>query len=199
MPKLPPLAKETKARNDHQARSRFKLPLSQALASVSREQWERLSPAGGQGEEVLWVETPLRTAGQLSTLFFRSTIRYRFVDDPRPGREGQRKVETLSYAHTYSEDADHSPELVSWHWHPGTRDVPFPHLHVGKGAAWLAHPDLNIAKLHIPTARVAFEEVLLFGLRDLAVQPINSNTTVDACITKIEESLATFMKYRTWP
>lgn len=98
------------------------------------------------------------------------------------------KVGTDGYAYTVSEDRDLSSELFSWHWHPTTRQDT--HLHVGRGH------DLHgpLARLRVPTGRVAFEEVVRFLIEDLYVQPERSDWD-----SVLSECLERFRRFRTWP
>jgi hypothetical protein len=72
-------------------------------------------------------------------------------------------------------------ELYAWHWQEGA-DWPHPHLHVAADR-----------KLHFPTGRVAFEEVLLFTLTDLGVEPARSDAA-----EVLRETLRLFKTFQSW-
>lgn len=134
----------------------------------------------------------------LPRIHVKSTITFAYVNDPRPDRAGDRKVSTTSYVHTLAEDDQISQEFAGWHWHPAnTPSMEIPHLHIGRRSDWIAHPVYSFPKLHMPTARVAFEEILLFAFRDLKVRPANGRSR-DDCIDQLRRSLALFKAYCTW-
>lgn len=71
------------------------------------------------------------------------------------GPRGPWKVQTTAYFYELRR-GEH--ELIAYHWHPqGASSYTTPHLHIGPGA------ELGFAALrraHLPTGRIAVEEVL---------------------------------------
>lgn len=119
-------------------------------------------------------------------LFLRATQEFHFADHAK--FPGERKVATDAYAYTLSESADLAPELLAWHWQPEAGHEP-PHMHIGRG-----HPRLGeLGRLHVPSGRVAFEQVLVFALDEMAVVPAHA----DARRT-LGDTLRRFTTYRTW-
>jgi hypothetical protein len=57
-------------------------------------------------------------------------------------------------------------QLFAWHWHPGAHR-PDCHIHVGARQG----ESRALYRLHIPSWRVAFEEVLRFLLEEFDVEP----------------------------
>ena len=107
-------------------------------------------------------EDPLKLRrADRSWLYLKATQNFHVAPDPTPGRDGEFKVFTDYYAYTASESPDLETELLAWHWHPDAH--PVTHLHVGG--------DARFAKMHIPTGRVLFEDVLRFLITDLGVVP----------------------------
>jgi len=95
-------------------------------------------------------------------VFLRSTIQFRYEDDPR--HPGERKVSTEHYGHTVGTSESLKPGLYSWEW--SLAEPRYPHLHVRRG-----DPDYpGLAKYHIPTGRVFFEDVLRFLIADHNVE-----------------------------
>lgn len=88
------------------------------------------------------------------------------------------------------EEPDSEREIVAFHWHPQIEGKPFPHLHLH--AASGIRPEL--AALHIPTERVALEDVLRLLLEDLEVQPRRQNWHQVLTATR-----AAFVAARRWP
>jgi hypothetical protein len=155
-----------KADSDHEARKRFLGFMDQALHLVRGDAhwivgrqavgdfwWARLNP-----EEVLLP------GAETIPIFLSATIEFTHQDDARPERRRERKVATRKYIFTIS-GPEASATLFEWHWHPTTsperRD---PHIHV-TGTNALGALD----RLHIPSWRVWFEDVLLFAIEDLEI------------------------------
>jgi hypothetical protein len=102
-------------------------------------------------------------------IYLKATQNFHIGPDLTPGREGEFKVFTDYYAYTVSESETLETELCAWHWHPGAQ--PRPHLHIG---APVAH-DRSFHKLHLPTGRVLFEDVLCFLIEEFDVKPRKKN------------------------
>jgi hypothetical protein len=120
-------------------------------------------------------------------IFLRATQRFEL--GPHPEFEGERKVVTAQYVYTVAEDPSLHAELFSWQWHPGAWSEP--HLHIGRH-----HPELGaLSKLHVPTGRVAFEQVLRFLVTDFGVDCAKGR---DEAMSVLEESLRKFQAFRTW-
>ena len=65
-------------------------------------------------------------------------------------------------------------EYFSYHWHPdGESRNPEPHLHLGHAA--LRQEAVMLERAHLPTRRVAFEDVLLLLLCDARVVPARAD------------------------
>jgi hypothetical protein len=76
------------------------------------------------------------------------------------------------------EEAKH----FAFHWHPdGKSDVTWPHLHV-----------YEERKLHVPTGRVAIEQIVRLAI-DLGAPPIR-----DDWEDVLARSLSRFQDWRTW-
>lgn len=130
---------------------------------------------------------PLPVEAASRRFWFLATQHFHYVPDRR--YRGEWKVATDGYAYTLATDEALSHEVVAWHWHPQTR--PDPHLHIGRG---LEEFNVLPGRAHIPTGRVAFEEVVLFLLKDLGAVPAR-----DDWENVLDDSLQRFRKYRTWP
>lgn len=153
------------------------------------------------GTAIWYVQPVPGTAGRWSALTAPDVIRLKtnsgslylratqsFCYGVHPQFEGERKVLTEDYVYTLSADEALQQELYSWQWHPGA--WPEPHVHVGR-----RNPSLgDLGKLHIPTGRVAFEQVLKFAIGDHGVLPARGDDAIDI----LDESLRRFQLYRSW-
>ena len=116
---------------------------------------------------------------------------FKIVPDER--YQGEYKAQTLAYIYAVYVEAEslEDAEVVAWHWHPLTTPARIqPHLHV--------HADhrlsgLSLSKLHIPTGRVSFEQVVRFLVDDFQVVPQRHDWR-----DVIAESEERFRAFRTW-
>ena len=136
-----------------------------------------LAPNGGE-------PVPLSGGRRLSLV---SLFRYRVVG--AEGEHGSWRVETSAYAHTLEDEE--GQEIVAYHWHPSQSSVyDFPHLHIGVGiGASLG----EVHKYHIPTARIAVEDVIRFAIMELGATPQR-----DDWEQVLNETSAAFREQRTW-
>lgn len=114
-------------------------------------------------------------------------FQYRVVQTDDPQR-GPWKVSTLRYEH-YLVTKDEK-ELIAFHWHPGGRGPDWPHVHIGTVA--LAKRGLLKKEAHIPTGRVAVEQVLRLAIDEFGVEAGEDWPRVFA------ETQGRFEAYRTW-
>jgi hypothetical protein len=116
--------------------------------------------------------------------------RFELVPDHR--FEGEWKSKTLAYIYAIrdSHASGDEAEVISWHWHPlTTPQRPDPHVHVRAD-----HPSLpGTRSLHIPSGRVAFEEVAYFLISDLGCTPARADWN-----DILQDTLTRFRTYRTW-
>lgn len=130
---------------------------------------------------------PLRTSIRES-IYLRASQRFTYMD--HPDRKGERKVSTLEYAYTLAEDQGLHRQFCSWEWQPaGGSASSQPHVHVRRGC-----PEARgLGKLHIPTGRVAFEQVLEYAMSDHDVVPISADA-----LDGMRESLRRFSTHKSW-
>lgn len=170
----------------------FRAPLQRAVSCVDREAhvWALIGSNGySPGQEHTLVPNagdPVRLRGRVE-LDLVSRISYRV--SATEGERGPWKVETLAYAHGL--ETPDAQEIIAYHWHPerGSR-ITYPHLHLGAGIA----ADLGILeKAHIPTGRVALEDLLRFAILELGVEPQR-----DDWREVLSETQGKFEERRTW-
>lgn len=182
-------------KTSHEAVQNFVAPLQRAASCVTRARLNH--PGGYYVREEPFVLTlgdglPVRL-GRVRTdespLSLSFTMWYRVV--AAEGQRGPWKVSTTGYE--YSLDDDQGREVLAYHWHPESETswADFPHLHIEAGAE-VGRKSL-IGK-HLPTGRVAFEQVLWVAIHELGVKPLRADWE-----QVLQESLALFHQYRTWP
>lgn len=128
---------------------------------------------------------PVPLAGE-SELSLYITQRFRIVE--ASGDRGPWKVATAAYV--YSLRSKEGREVVAYHWHPDI-GVPFPHMHI-RSDIRVGPRDLH--KYHLPTGRVALEEVLRQAITELGVDAIR-----DDWREVLDDTQAAYEAYRTWP
>lgn len=187
MPASKPADREP-ARTDPEAKARFLRVLGNSLSAVSTTAIWRVAPLTGSLGAFNTITVPdvvplRRRSGE--RIYLRSTIQYEYRDHPR--YPGERKVSTLFYAHTVGQAEALKPQLYSWEWNYA--DERYPHLHVRR-----ADPAYHgLGKLHIPTGRVYFEDVLRFLVEEHDVAP-----ACDDWSDKIGDSRRRVATYSTW-
>lgn len=96
------------------------------------------------------------------------------VENPNMGRAADRWLVSIrGYSYAF-EALDSEAEILSFHWHPALAEdvqrmsVEFPHLHLGSGELSGAHLR---RRMHVPSERIALEDVLTFAVRELGAVP----------------------------
>jgi hypothetical protein len=173
------------------AQTRYVRILQKSLSCLTKAIWYvGPSPEGGEDRSLATSESPLclRTdAGH--DLLFSASQRFELVPDHR--YEGEWKSRTLAYVYELKVDREDEPELLGWHWHPlTTPDRLLPHVHVRADYNGLKD---HLAKLHLPSGRVSFEEIVRLLIEDLGVEPARNDW--DAILS---ESETRFKAFRTW-
>lgn len=123
-------------------------------------------------------------------LHLRVTQHYRIIEDPELGERGPFKCSTTAY--WYSLENEQESEILAYQWHPdGSSAITWPHLHIGE-AGHVGWPHLREA--HLPTGRVALEEVLRLAIHEFAVEPLRNDWEEVLARTK-----GAYEAWRTWP
>jgi hypothetical protein len=101
-------------------------------------------------------------------------------------------VTTKYYLYSIA-DAD-GKDLVGFHFHPDLTEDPilYPHIHAyaNQDPRYLS---LNLHRKHIPSGRVALEDVIRWLISELKVKPLRKNW--DDVLTKAK---ARFLEIRSW-
>ena len=98
------------------------------------------------------------------------------------------RVHTLKYAYKIDNWHD-GHEVMAYHWHP-TEQIKYPHLHLSYGAR-VGREDL--LKAHVPTGRIALEDVIQFLIESFRVVPMKEQWEA-----VLDGSRAKFREYRSW-
>jgi hypothetical protein len=131
---------------------------------------------------------PVRLSAD-SHLSLSVTHHYRVVEDSEPHR-GPWKVSSSGYLYSL-EDGD-GREIISYHWHPTERSrITSPHLHLGAGAK-VGYSHLVTA--HLPTGRIALEQILRLAITELDVQPLRADW--EQILNSTQQA---YEEWRTWP
>lgn len=97
------------------------------------------------------------------------------------------KVHTEGYVYSVGLVRDPEAALLAWHWHPP--DPLYTHSHVYAKDETLG----NVGKLHLPTSRVFFEQVVGFLIVGLEVE-----ATVEDWRTPLADVVANVRSAATW-
>lgn len=115
-------------------------------------------------------------------------LRLRFSMQLEPVQaEGVWRMTTRKYDYTISPSAAPATVVFGWHWHPESRRSPirYPHVHVPAATAFSTR--------HIPTGRVALEDVIEFAFADLGAVPAYAGAR-----EVLDEVSAIHKQHRTW-
>jgi hypothetical protein len=178
------------ARTKRDARKRYVRFLQLSLACVSQTAHFITGPRpiGGTDELALTTEPEkirLPRANQ-EPIYLTATQNFRFEPDPDFAKEW--KIKTDGYAYHVFVTEDEAGQLFAWHWHPEIKLGC--HVHVGARQG----KSRALYRLHVPSGRVAFEEVLRFLIVELDVETARKDW--DGILS---DSQARFEAFRTWP
>lgn len=126
---------------------------------------------------------PLEVRGG-DTIFLAATQSFRMRR-----HKGQWKCSTEEYIYNITDEEDPRKYMFAWHWHPN--QWPDTHMHVN---AQLSN-GMKLDGRHIPTARIAFEEVLRFLIAECEVEPAKETAEWR---TVLDETQERYEKFRTW-
>jgi len=128
-------------------------------------------------------DDPVRLQHPSVYVALRASIAFRLIEDP--GQQGNWKISTAEYHYSLEDEAEQ--EYVAYHWHPeGRSDAIYPHLHIGR-ASQLPPRGVITSKLHLPTSRVAIEDVLRLAIQQLGVKRLHQDWAA-----RLDESQAAF-------
>ena len=159
-----------------------------ALGYVTRSAiWRAARPKVGATWALILTDEPVPLICKPErSLFFTGSMAFVFERESRGGLGGGWKVKVTKYLYSLRASRDEADELFSWHWNSG--DWPEPHVHV-----MAQHEELpSLERMHIPTNRVFFEDVLLFAISELGA------TCRDGAVEQLVESRRRTRKWASW-
>jgi hypothetical protein len=135
-------------------------------------------------EEFFLIGGPARLAG--SDLLLDISQYFRIMDNKD---SGECAVKTESYTYEILDYVTHK-DIFCFHWEPHSK-VQYPHMHLGFAAKGHGLPIDN--KAHIPSGRVAIEDLVAFLISDMGVKPLKSDWS-DIIVVARQK----FMETKTW-
>lgn len=177
----------------YEAFENFRRPLQRAFSCVDREAhvWALVGTNGyGPSQShALAPNTgePVMLSGE-RRIRLASLFAYRI--EKAQGERDPWKARTTAYYHVL-EDED-GREILAYHWHPsqGSTQSFFPHLHIGTGiGASLG----EVHKYHIPTGRIAVEDVLRLAITEFGVESQRADWK-----EVLGEAQEAYEAWRTW-
>ncbi len=169
-------------------------PLQRAMSCVTEAVLSvgggyHASPANNpQQRHVLTIHNSPAVLGRDKHFALDLVQHYRVVEGE--GAHGPWKVSTVAYYYTLLIAAT-AQEVLGYHWHPqGRSDVTYPHLHLYEGAGSLQH---NLRKAHLPTGRIAVEDMLRLAIIHFRVLPLRQDWE-----TILTETQDAFQQWRLW-
>lgn len=186
-----------------EANKQFSSSIGKALNTLTLEHWKVLNHPV-QGETTRLYALPsltLKNTADEKVLILSAFIVTQIVDSPDSTKK---RLNSREYIYQLSSTSDYKP-LYEFHWHPEKIDretlepkeikpgenqpFPFPHVHVRLNDDRFD----NLKKKHIPSGRVAFEDVLLFLFNDCSVKPNRPDWS-----TVLTETRETFRNVMSW-
>lgn len=170
--------------------SAFLTPLEVALACVAHAKFTLTPGARGEvGRTHSWTLNGDQ-AVQLGDVSLRATMQFECQDTGESRRDQRYRVSTRGYMYGISGAAG---EIFSAHWHPNSQVSSFkaPHYHLGDVA--LSDEGVYLARAHIPSGRVSFEEIIRMLLEQFGVQPL-----CDDWSDRLDRTEKDFIDHRHW-
>jgi hypothetical protein len=98
------------------------------------------------------------------------------------------KAHATGYAYSIATVPNPDDALLEWHWH--RPDLGYTHAHVNIRSEILG----NVGKLHLPTSRVFFEQIVAFLIAGLGVEPVDASWRT--VINDVSERVASAATWR---
>ena len=102
---------------------------------------------------------------------------------------GTWRTHTLRYGYTLFGSENDPDEWLAYHYHPQT-GVAAPHLHINADASWARK---GLRKKHLPTGRVALEDVIQVVVEEFGARPTRSDWR-----KKLDVNRRMFDQRRNW-
>jgi hypothetical protein len=170
---------------EHEAVQDFTAKLQQITSCVSNDVWRLLSKGGG-------IYTLVYSQGQdLSPLELKRKKGRSLLVELTQIVEVTAKLRTTEYIYAV---ADADGPLVDFHYHPANsaEGIHFPHIHVYADAD-NRFASFHLHKKHIPSGRVALEDVIQWLIEELGVIPLKRDWKA-----RLAASRKAFKETRSW-
>lgn len=134
-------------RTRHEALDNFLGPIQRAISCVSKDvvrhggDYELNTPCAVQ----VGKEGTIKLKG--GKLYLTVQLNYEIINVP--DEPGEYKINTMAYSYAIRDR--HEKELLRYDWHPHIEQIRYPHIHI---------EDSTLRKHHLPTSRIALEQVL---------------------------------------
>lgn len=163
--------------------------MNRALGVLNRGgMWRAARPERGDRFGLYLTEDPLPIVCEGIPVFLHATMEFEMEPDRRDPHRGGMKVGVREYIFALRADRTPESEFLAWHWHPDVVKHAEPHVH-----AKANHPDVaDFGRLHVPTSRVFFEDVLLFLHEEMGA------TCSEGGADRLRESRARTRRWATW-
>lgn len=177
----------------YEAFDNFRGPLQKALSTINQEAhlWALGTNGYSPGQEHALVPNAGEVVELTTTTSRRMGLSYLFTYrvERAEGERGPWKVRTTAYFHALEDET--SQEIIAYHWHPRLgSNFSFPHLHIGTGIGAALG---EVHKYHIPTGRVALEDVLRLAITEFGVTPQRADWE-----DVLSEGRAAYEAWRSW-
>jgi hypothetical protein len=177
-------------RSPKDALDAFLGPLREALSCVARGNLTQSPGALDVGETRSWALNRAEGA-LLGEVRLQAGMHYEIQDRGASRGHERFKVSTRGYMYAIELASDGS-EVMAFHWHPnGTSPIRVPHYHFGEEA--IAPSGVFLARAHIPSPRVSFEQVIRTLVEDVRVPALREDW--DECLHRTE---ALFDEHKSW-
>ncbi len=158
----------------------FSANFQKALSTITQRRWLTMSHVKhGDAIKIYLLNPPLKLKSRKdrSEYSLRAHMITEIVD---VGGTKDKKVRTREYIYAIGDNA--GDPLLEFHWHPNKinpttleivipskteKVIQIPHIHIYANNNYLK----DLRKKHIPSGRVAFEDVLSFLVNDLKIVP----------------------------
>lgn len=124
-------------------------------------------------------------------LGFLATYSVEIIKDSMNGPFRTTTRESIVELVDLAENAEKGARIIAWHFHPSSLGVDYPHVHL---PSELRQDDrFQIARAHVPTGRVALEDIVLFLIEEMSVIAARKDYREQLESTRIEH-----VAHRSW-
>jgi hypothetical protein len=179
-------------RTPHEAVDAFLDPLKIALSCVTRGKLLLTQGAYGDVGETHQWQLNGDEGAVLGGIRLRAGMHFEVLDRGASQRDERFKVSTRGYLYGIELSGEGREELMSFHWHPnGSSPFRDPHYHFGEAA--ISPSGVFLARAHIASPRVSFEQVIRTLIEEAEVAPL-----CDDWSDRLAQTEALFDEHKSW-